>query len=69
MLIGLTDEDMAGLIRSYWAHRGFAVSTRVEPSTEYVDRRGALMLIRSDMKNGLPKGWRRSTAILASLAR
>ena len=67
--MSMTDEEMAAVIRGFWAARGYLVSTTVEASTEYLDRRGALKLIRSNMVNGLPKGWRRSTASLASLAR
>lgn len=49
----------AAKLRKFWADRGYQVSTKVV--TQKVYSNGTVdYAIRSDMLNGLPRGWRAS---------
>ena len=53
-------EELGRRIALYWRERGYQVKMSVEGSKgekQTGDRRGELWGARSDMVNGLPKGW------------
>lgn len=52
----MTDSLLAELIRRYWRNRGADVAVEIVP-IKWVQN-SMMHGIRSNLKNGLPKGWR-----------
>lgn len=51
-------ERMADGIRAYWRAQGYEVATWVEHTPFHHKMRTAVIVVRSDLVNGLPRGFR-----------
>lgn len=49
----------AANLRKFWASRGYQVNTWIVGQSQY-DNGTLVYAVRSDMVNGLPRGWRKS---------